>query len=170
VAVQVRRIEKETIMKNRSGSSSQDVIGFLKSQHEQIKGLFEEVLAAKGAARKRSFTTLKALMAAHEAAEEKTVHPVAKRAIDMGTAEVADRLEEENEAKTAISELGKLDVDSKEFESKFLTLQKAVLAHAQSEETKEFDKLAEKLGPKELQAMRGEAVEVEGKWANETAR
>jgi hemerythrin superfamily protein len=150
-------------MNHTSSSNSRDVIGFLKSQHEQIKGLFEQVLAAEGAARKESFMTLKALMAAHEAAEEKVVHPAAKRAIEGGTAEVAERLEEENKAKRALSELDELDVDSREFQSKFLTLQKAVLAHARSEETKEFDKLAEKVDSKKLQAMRQEAEQVEVK-------
>jgi hemerythrin superfamily protein len=153
-------------MNHGSSSSSRDVIGFLKSQHEQIKGLFEQVLAAKGPARKKSFTTLKTLMAAHEAAEEEVVHPAAKRAIAGGKAEVAARLEEENEAKKALSALEKLDVESKEFESKLRTLQKAVLAHAHSEETKEFDKLAEELDTDELETMREEAEEVERGSAN----
>jgi hemerythrin superfamily protein len=74
---------------------------------------------------------------------------------------VAARLAEEKEAKRALSALEKLDVGSKEFESKFRTLRKAVLAHAHSEETKEFDKLAEKLDTTELEDMREKAEEVE---------
>ncbi len=150
----------------RSSSSSGDVIGFLKGQHEQIKRLFEEVLAAKGPAREKAFTTLSELMTAHEAAEEEVVHPAAKRVIAGGPAEVAARLKEEKEAKEALSALVKLDAGSREFETRFRTLQKAVLAHAASEEAKEFDKLAEKLDTEELQAMREEAEEVEGKSAN----
>jgi hemerythrin superfamily protein len=156
-------------MNHGSSSSSRDVIGFLKGQHEQIKGLFEQVLAAKGSAREKSFTTLKALMTAHEAAEEEVVHPAAKRAIAGGPAEVAARLKEEGEAKKALSALDKLDVGSKEFESKLRTLQKAVLAHAHSEETKEFDKLAEKLDKAELKAMREKAEDVEAESGNARA-
>jgi hemerythrin superfamily protein len=161
---------KETTMNHGSTSRSRDVIGFLKGQHEQIKGLFEQVLAAKGAAREKSFTTLKALMSAHEAAEEEVVHPAAKEAIAGGTAEVAARLKEESEAKKALSVLEKLDVGSKEFESKFRNLQRAVLAHAQSEETEEFDKLAEELDGNELQAMREQAEDVEGESARARTR
>ncbi|HEY8041062.1 MAG TPA: hemerythrin domain-containing protein [Polyangiaceae bacterium] len=157
-------------MKHGSSSSSRDVVGFLKSQHEQIKGLFEQVLAAKGPARTESFTALKELMAAHEAAEEEIVHPAAKRAIARGTAEVAVRLKEENEAKKALAALEKLDVGSKEFESKLRTLQKAVLAHARSEETKEFDKLAEKLDANKLRAMRVQVEKVEQESANTGTR
>jgi hemerythrin superfamily protein len=164
----MRAHRKEITMNH--GSSSGDVIGFLKGQHEQIKGLFEQVLAAKGSAREKSFTTLKDLMAAHEAAEEEVVHPAAKRVIAGGPAEVAARLKEENEAKKALAALEKLDVESKEFESKLRTLQKAVLAHAASEETKEFDKLAQELDTDELKAMREEAEEVEGKSASTGGR
>jgi hemerythrin superfamily protein len=109
-------------------------------------------------------------MAAHEAAEEEVVHPAAKRAITGGAGEVAARLKEEDEAKQALAALEQLDVESKEFESKLRTLQKAVLAHAKSEETQEFDKLAEKLDTKELQAMRKQAEEVEKESSGTPAR
>jgi hemerythrin superfamily protein len=79
-----------------------------------------------------------------------------------GAAEVAARLKEENEAKKALSALEKLDVESTTFELRLRALQKAVLAHAESEETEEFDKLAEKLDESELEEMRDEAEEVEG--------
>jgi hypothetical protein len=148
---------KETSMNHRSSSSSPDVIGFLKSQHEQIKGLFEQVLTAKGPARKECFITLKTLMAAHEVAEEKIVRPAAKRAIAGGRAEVSARLHEEDDAKKALAALEKLDVGSKEFESELRSLQKAVLSHAHSEETEEFGKLAEKLDTNKLHAMREQA-------------
>jgi hemerythrin superfamily protein len=161
---------KETFMNQSSNAHSRDVIGFLKTQHEQIKELFGQVLAAKGAEREESFTTLKTLMAAHEAAEEEVVHPAAKRAITGGAGEVAARLKEEDEAKQALAALEQLDVESKEFESKLRTLQKAVLAHAKSEETQEFDKLAEKLDTKELQAMRKQAEEVEKESSGTPAR
>jgi hemerythrin superfamily protein len=161
LAAPMQTHRKEITMNQGSTSSSPDVIGFLKGQHEQIKGLFEQVLAAKGPAREKSFTALKALMTAHEAAEEKVVHPAAKQAIAGGPAEVAARLKEENEAKKALSALDKLDVGSKDFESHFVKLQKAVLAHARSEETEEFDKLADELGPNALKAMRVQAEDVE---------
>lgn len=140
-------------------TGSRDVIGFLKNQHEQIKALFESVLAASGSERATGFAKLKNLMAAHEAAEETVVHPAAERTLSGGHAEVAARLKEEAKAKEALSTLATLDVNSTDFESKLRTLQKAVLSHAESEEKEEFDRLATQLGDKELKDMR-KAVEV----------
>jgi hemerythrin superfamily protein len=42
-----------------------------------------------------------------------------------------------------------------------MTLQKAVLAHARSEEDQEFDKLGEKLDPRKLVEMRKQVEAVE---------
>jgi hemerythrin superfamily protein len=143
------------------GTGSKDVIGFLKGQHEQIKGLFEKVVAARGAERERVFFQLKSLLSAHEAAEEKVVHPEAKHVIAGGPAEVAARVDEEKDAKKALTALSQLDVSSDEFEAKIRELQSAVLAHAKSEEKEEFDKLARQLDDKKLKEMRKavEAVE-----------
>jgi len=142
---------------------SKDVIGFLKGQHEQIKGLFENVVAARGAKREKIFVELKSLLSAHEAAEEKVVHPEAKQTLPGGPAEVAARVGEETEAKKALAALSQLDVSSDEFETKIRKLQGAVLAHAKSEEKEEFDKLADKLDEKKLKDMRKavEAVEAD---------
>ncbi len=100
-------------------------------------------------------------MSAHEAAEEKVVHPEAKHTIAGGDAEVAARVNEEREAKKALAALSELDVASDEFEAKIRKLQSAVLAHAKSEEKEEFDKLAGKLDERKLKEMRKavEAVE-----------
>ncbi len=144
-------------------TESRDVIGFLKGQHELIKGLFERVLAAEGGERAAVFSQLKDLMSAHEAAEEEIVHPAAERVLSGGPTEVAARVKEEIEAKAALEVLQNLDVTSGEFEAKFRTLQKAVLAHAKSEEKEEFDKLAKRLDDKQLKDMRKavQAVEAE---------
>jgi hemerythrin superfamily protein len=134
--------------------NASDVVSFLKQQHEQIKGLFTAVLARHGTGREEAFLELRRLMAIHETAEEEVVHPAAKRARGIGEAIVAARLREENEAKKALIELEKLDVDSADFASKFRTLNAAVLAHAQSEEVEEFEKLTGELSEDHLLRMR----------------
>ena len=139
--------------------SGQDVVSFLKSQHEQIKSGFEKVLASSGTAREENFVALRRLMAVHETAEEEIVHPAAKRLLVGGDTLIAARLKEENEAKTALTELEKLGTNAAEFDTKFRKLQQAVLAHAQAEETLEFDVLADKLDPSRLERM-GRAVEL----------
>lgn len=135
-------------------NSGQDVVSFLKAQHEQIKTLFGSVIAQTGSQREETFLELRRLLAVHETAEEEVVHPRAKSEIDDGAAIVDARLHEENEAKEALAELEKLDVDSTEFETKFRTLQSDVLAHAEAEEQQEFAKLAAELDTAQLERMR----------------
>lgn len=138
----------------QSVENEKDVVKFLTAQHEQIKAMFEQVIAKTGSEREQAFVELRRLLAVHETAEEEIVHPRAKRELSDGEAVVGKRLEEENEAKQALTELEKLDIESTEFESKFRTLQSDVLAHAEAEEHQEFAKLAEKLDDNELERMR----------------
>ncbi len=133
-------------------SSGADVVAFLKEQHQQVKSLFTTVLGAKGQHRADAFRQLRRTLAVHETAEEEIVHPAA-RALPGGDAMVAARLKEENAAKTALVELEKLDVDSSEFTAKLRKLQTDVLAHAESEEKLEFDRLSTQLDPPRLQRM-----------------
>jgi hemerythrin superfamily protein len=158
-----KRVPKEIPMNHgeKRSSGGNDVIDFLKGQHEQIKGMFEDVIAAKGPAREKLFRSLQSLMTAHEAAEEKVVHPAAKRTIEGGAAEVAARLAEEAEAKKTLAALDKLDVRSAEFETTIKKLRGAVLRHAKSEEKEEFDQLAGELDANKLKAMREQVVAVE---------
>jgi hemerythrin superfamily protein len=135
-------------------SKGEDVVTFLKTQHEQVKSGFEQVLAARGKERETAFVRLRRLMAVHETAEEEIVHPAARRVLPNGEAIIAKRLAEEKEAKTALAALEKLEVDSAEFESSFRKLNAAVLAHATSEEREEFARLGALLDPKELARMK----------------
>lgn len=139
--------------------TSQDVISFLKEQHKEVKALLSTVSSTKGEERSNAFYDLRRLLAVHETAEEEVVHPAARRALPDGEAIIEARLREENEAKTALAELEKLDIDSTEFESKFATLAKDVLAHAAAEEREEFARLAITLEPERLDRMR-RAVEL----------
>ena len=141
--------------------SSEDVVGFLKQQHKEVKQMLEQVLAAKGAARSKLFATLRRTLEVHEAAEEEIVHPAARKALPDGDSIVEARLLEEKKAKKVIAELSKLEIDSPEFETKFKSFQKAVLAHAESEEKDEFDKLGENLEPARLESMRKEVERAE---------
>jgi len=133
--------------------SGQDVVSFLKEQHSYIKSLFAQVFSAQGPTREEAFLSLRRLLAVHETAEEEVVHPAARRELDNGEGIVSTHLAQEREAKTVLLELEKMDMQSVDFETKLRSLQEAVLAHAESEETKEFDLLANKLDPERLQRM-----------------
>jgi Hemerythrin HHE cation binding domain len=133
--------------------SGRDVVGFLKNQHQLVKSMFDEVLAAHGEQREKAFYALRRLLAVHETAEEEIVHPAARSALPNGGAIIEERLREENEAKKALAKIEELDVDSVEFEADFRALKASVIAHAESEEAEEFERLAGKLDPKRLERM-----------------
>ena len=133
--------------------SPTDVVDFLVSQHQQIKGLFDQTLSASGKTREQSFVQLRQLLAVHETVEEEIVHPRAKRKIANGAAVVDERLHEEHEAKTVLKQLEKLDVDSDDFTRRLTGLRDAVLDHAKHEEYDEFSKLGQELSSGELENM-----------------
>ena len=139
--------------------SSEDVVTFLKRQHEQIKALFAAVLSSRGEARTQAFLTLRKMLAVHETAEEEIVHPAARRKLPNGEAIVDQRLQEERKAKTDLAELEKIDVQSPEFERKLEALRAEVVTHAEAEERTEFERLGLQLEPAQLTRMR-KAVEL----------
>jgi hypothetical protein len=123
-----------------------------------VKAAFAKVSEAEGKEREHAFRDLRRMMAVHETAEEEIVHPAVARALPNGKALVAQRLEEEKAAKAALVELEKLEVDSIAFEARLRTLQSDVLAHAESEEREEFDRLAATLDEDRLQRSRRPVV------------
>jgi len=133
---------------------AEDVVSFLKSQHEEIKARFQQVLTLSGDQRQSAFDDLRRLLAVHETAEEEVVHPRAKKEIADGESVVRARLNEENEAKQMLAALEKLDVNSAEFEQKFEQFRQDVITHAEAEEQQEFLQLKAELDRDQLQRMR----------------
>lgn len=133
--------------------STDDVVRFLKDQHNLIKDMFEEVFAASSdKARGKAFTELRQLLAVHETAEELVTHPTARIA-EGGNAVVDARLEEETEAKKMLADLDGMDVEVAGFATKFAALKEAVLAHADAEEREEFPLLRADRDAKTLERM-----------------
>ena len=151
------REDKDDETRRRRGGS--DVIDFLIRQHKQIESLFEQTLSTSGKQRETAFLELRRLLAVHETAEEKVVHPVAKRKLPDGDKIVEARLKEEREAKTVLAELEKLDVDTEQFTRQLCELRDAVIDHAEHEEQDEFAKLEQDLSSDELERM-GRAVKL----------
>jgi hypothetical protein len=126
-----------------------DVIEFLLNQHQQVRGLLDDVLAASGEERQRYFDDVREMLARHETAEEMIIRPLTRKA--PGGEQVAEgRMEEENKAKEVLAGLEKMDVDSSEFTQKFSEFRQAVLDHAQAEETQEFPLLRQNNDPEAL--------------------
>ena len=134
--------------------STDDVVKFLKGQHDLIKDLFEEVFSAsEEKAREKAFVELRQLLAVHETAEEMVVHPRARNEIADGDEIVDARLREEHEAKQQLSELEGMDIDSKDFLDELTKFRDAVVAHAEAEENEEFNKLQRKLDSDDRERM-----------------
>jgi hemerythrin superfamily protein len=134
--------------------STDDVVKFLKDQHNLIKDMFEEVFSASDPkAREKAFIELRQLLAVHETAEEMVVHPRARHEIADGDEIVDARLQEEHQAKEQLSKLESMDVSSKEFIDELTKFRDAVIDHAEHEENEEFNKLQRKLDPDELERL-----------------
>lgn len=130
-----------------------DVVALLKAQHVAIRELFEEVHNSTGDQRRDAWRSLVRLLAVHETAEEEVVHPTARRAFDGGEQVVAERLEEERQAKEQLSRLDDMDPEDPGFMPGFLALRESVIAHAEAEEREEFTELREHTDAGKLSAM-----------------
>jgi hypothetical protein len=134
--------------------STEDVVKFLKDQHNLIKDMIDDVLSASSTeAREKSFIALRQLLAVHETAEEMVVHPRARREIADGDAIVDARLQEEHVAKEQLSKLEGMDLGSKAFIDELTKFRDAVVDHAEHEENEEFAKLQRKLDASDLKSM-----------------
>lgn len=122
-----------------------DIVDFLVGQHMQIRDLAGQVLRTSGTERRDAFRQLVHLLAVHETAEEEVVHPVARRALDSGSAVVDARLAEEHRAKELLKQLEKMDTDDPSFVPLFEELRSAVISHALYEQRYEFNRLRQHL-------------------------
>jgi hemerythrin superfamily protein len=118
-----------------------DAVELLIHQHEEIRGLLQEVDKTKGDRRVEAFERLRRLLAVHETAEEEIVHPVARRSLKNGHRMIDARLEEENEGKKMLQALEKMGPSARGFDALFAEFRKAVLEHAEHEEREEFAEL-----------------------------
>jgi len=126
--------------------SSDDVVKFLKDQHNLIKDMFDEVLSASDSkAREKAFIDLRKLLAVHETAEEMVVHPRVRHEAAKGDEIVDARLKEEHKAKEMLSALEGMDIDSPKFIDELKKFRDAVIDHAEHEENEEFTKLERNL-------------------------
>ena len=134
--------------------STDDVVEFLRGQHNQIKDMFDDVLhASESKAREKAFVELRQLLAVHETAEEMVVHPRARRDIQGGDIIVDARLQEEHDAKEQLAALEDMDINSQEFLDALILFKAVVIDHAEREETEEFNKLQRDLEPDDLKRM-----------------
>jgi hypothetical protein len=133
---------------------TEDVVTYLKQQHEAIRALFIETLDASTTEQQQeAFDRLRTLLAVHETAEEMMVHPRVRRKVDGGAAVVDARLAEEHDSKEALARLESIPCGTAEFSKELIHLQAAVLAHAEHEEAEEFTLLEAEIDDEERRKM-----------------
>ena len=118
--------------------SDGDVVTLLLKQHELIRELFDEVTRQEGAARRDAFERLVRTLTVHETAEEEIIHPYARRHLEKGEHVVGQRLDEEKQAKEALSALERMDPHDPDFATRLEALRQDVEAHSAAEERDEF--------------------------------
>lgn len=143
-------------MTDPSVKTTQDVVAFLKAQHNRIKELFSATInAPDNDARQQAFFELRSLLAVHETAEEMIVHPRARQVLAGGESMVDARLHEENRAKQQLQLIEGMDTESADFKNALIDLQTDVIEHAEHEENEEFSQLGDKLSEADLNKMAG---------------
>jgi hemerythrin superfamily protein len=133
----------------QSENDAGDVVEFLMAQHQELRGLLDDVQRTGGQERQQSFDQAREMLARHETGEEMILRPLTRKAPDGGA--VADaRMAEENKAKEVLADLEKMDVDSEQFVSTFTAFRQSVLDHVEAEEREEFPLLRQNADPDAL--------------------
>ena len=117
-------------------SADEDVIAILLEQHSRIRELFSHVQSAEGEHKQQTFDELRALLAAHETAEEMVVRPASRKVAGEAVADARNK--EEDEATHMLAELEKLGTGAPDFDALFVQFEASVNEHAHREETEEF--------------------------------
>ena len=134
-------------------TQTEDVVDLLLSQHNEARSLFGRIRGTTGKARKGSFQRLVNLLAVHETAEEMVVYPAVRSTGPDGDRLADARTAEESEAKEALSDLERTDIDSPEFDSKLKAFEELVDGHARKEEQGIFPLLRRFHTPEQLARM-----------------
>ena len=136
-----------------------DVVDVLLFQHGEIEDAFDQVMRVELEAKAAAFDRLRGLLVAHEAAEQRVVHPLLREGDAAGVADA--RLDEERVADEMLAELNARPVDDPGFDERFDELRTAVLDHAHREQDAEFTWLRENLTDEQLHLLADELRSVQ---------
>lgn len=113
-----------------------NVISVLYEQHARIRGQFDAVSRLHGELRTAAFGVLREMIAAHEAAEEIVLRPVASLLLPAGVSRA--RQDEEGDLARGLAAMERLDVEDHEFARSLYLLEEAFSMHASREEAEEY--------------------------------
>lgn len=138
---------------------SHDAITVLGRQHSQVRYLLKELQALPGhttggsaeqmAQRKSIVDMITERLAAHESLEEGHFWPKVRKVLPDGRRYADQALEQEQQGKDTLTELGRLDADSREFDERVERLVAELRKHVAFEE-QVFLKVREAMSPEDL--------------------
>ncbi|HEX8179852.1 MAG TPA: hemerythrin domain-containing protein [Pyrinomonadaceae bacterium] len=141
-----------------------DAITLLKTDHEKVSGLFEQLEPTTERAvktREELFTKLKQELDIHAHIEETIFYPVLKQ--EAETREITlEGIEEHHVIKTLLKELEAMEVDSEQWTAKLKVLKENVEHHVEEEEGDMFKGAREILSKEQLENL-GTRMEAEKK-------
>lgn len=132
----VKRNKGKQQKKEMPEMEGKEIFELLKTDHDEVKGLFQHIKGKK-AMRRDLFTHLTEAMTVHMELEENIFYPLLKK--EKATKEEAIRsLEEHNTAKRILNELKEIPIEDKAWMDKLNSLQEVVLNHIEKEEKQIF--------------------------------
>jgi hypothetical protein len=132
-------------------SAEGSVLAVLFAQHDRVRELLAEVRGAEGEYRWEVFEALRALLAAHETAEETVLRPVSVQIMSRDL--TAARNREEREIVKLLAGLDGIDAADGQFGERFVPFEHAVVEHVSMEEAEEFPVIEDRLDPHESAVM-----------------
>jgi hemerythrin superfamily protein len=130
-----------------------DVIDVIRAQHQQVAHLLTEVAVGTGEALDASFCELRRLIAVHETAEQEIVYPTIRLAGAEGKRVADARTAEEREGIRTLARLEGMKLGSAGFTALFSEFRKAVVSHAEAEESSVLPLLRSGQTPEALRRM-----------------
>ena len=113
--------------------SKEDAINILKSDHEKVKGLFDQFEKAESRSEKKKIVAQAIMeLKIHAEIEEKIFYPTVRAEVDNDLMNEAD--EEHHVAKLLIAELEQMDPSDDHWEAKFTVLSENIRHHIKEEE------------------------------------
>ncbi len=129
------------------------IVARLLQDHREVKEIFTQMERAEPSKAREMFWELTSVLVRHEVAEEEIVYPEVRKAIPHGDRLADARIKEQAEAEELLAEMEKAGTDDLNFAAYLETLQRAVLEHAEKEETLIFEPLGQNLDRDQLQQL-----------------
>jgi len=126
-----------------------DAIELLKTQHQEVKGLFKRIEKAEEDEKQDLFEQLADALAVHAAIEEKHSYPATKNARTEELLQEA--VEEHLSAKRLIADLMEMSPEDPQFDAKVAVLEEQIEHHVEEEEKELFPKVRKMIGKEELE-------------------